>query len=299
MRFAHKTQIPIIFPRQLQKFSLRLFIRYSEAMLTGKCLALCGSIAFATFVNAHFQMQYPEPRGAFVEDDEPSFCGELSACTVYFVFNGLTFSLTHADGYTNAVDNRTVFPFGQGFITLNSEHPTWTGEHGELSVSVIGLTGNMPIAAQVLISTDQNPTNFSQFNTSSGAAVPFFKASGAGLACIAIDIENLNITGVKDGSNVTIQLQFEGGDGDLFQVGIFFSAYGEPFINEHTYVISCSAPTLPSRVMLLLRLVSTVQISSRTRLRPRMRPRRRRLRVVLRQAPQFPYLRRAVDSSGF
>ena len=77
-----------------------------------------------------------------------------------------------------------------------------------------------------MISIEQNPTNFSVFNTSTTgvtlpAAVPFFKTSGEGLACIAIDIESLGIEGIKDGSNVTIQVQFDGGDGNLFQVGTF------------------------------------------------------------------------------
>lgn len=76
----------------------------------------------------------------------------------------------------------------------------------------------------MLISIDQDPTNFTQFNVSSTGvqlpvAVPFFSASGEGPACVAIDIENLDIKGVTDGSNVTIQVRYDGGDGDLFQVG--------------------------------------------------------------------------------
>ncbi|KAI5123578.1 hypothetical protein M0805_003396 [Coniferiporia weirii] len=139
-----------------------------------------GLMAFVASVNAHFQMQFPTPRGVFVMNNEPNFC----------------------DGYTNAVSNRSEFPLGQGFITLNSEHPSWV--------------------AEVLISIEQNPTNFSVFTTSSSGvnlpvAVPFFQASGEGPACIAIDIANLDIPGVKDQSNVTIQVRFDGGDGDLFQ----------------------------------------------------------------------------------
>ncbi|THH05100.1 hypothetical protein EW145_g5038 [Phellinidium pouzarii] len=125
-------------------------------------------------------MQFPVPRGVFVMTNEVNFC----------------------DGYNDAVSNRSEFPLGQGFISLNSEHPSWS--------------------ADVLISIEQNPTNFSVFNQSlTGVelpfAVPIFKASGEGLACIAIDIGNLGIPGVGDGSNVTIQVQFNGGDGNLFQ----------------------------------------------------------------------------------
>ncbi|KAH8120235.1 hypothetical protein DFH11DRAFT_1558998 [Phellopilus nigrolimitatus] len=136
-----------------------------------------GFLVFAAFANAHFQLQFPTPRGPFVEDSEPTFC----------------------DGYNNAVSNRSTFPLAQGFITLNSEHPDWS--------------------AQVLISIDQNPTNFSMFNTSSsGTQLP---SACTGAACIAIDIANLGISNVKDGSNVTIQVQYDGGDGNLFQVYLF------------------------------------------------------------------------------
>ncbi|KAK7694434.1 hypothetical protein QCA50_001620 [Cerrena zonata] len=62
---------------------------------------LLGSLSVAS---AHFQLQFPTPRGVFVEDDEPTFC----------------------DGYTTAATNRTTFPLTGGFFSLNSEHPTWT-----------------------------------------------------------------------------------------------------------------------------------------------------------------------------
>lgn len=41
-----------------------------------RILAVSYIIALASVVNAHFQLQYPPPRGVFVEDDEPSFCGK-------------------------------------------------------------------------------------------------------------------------------------------------------------------------------------------------------------------------------
>jgi len=67
-----------------------------------------GSIVFLsgllTVVSAHFQLQYPVPRGVFVEDNEPTFC----------------------DGYTTAVSNRSEFPLNGGFISINSEHPKFT-----------------------------------------------------------------------------------------------------------------------------------------------------------------------------
>lgn len=33
--------------------------------------------ALAGLASAHFQLQFPAPRGAFDEDQEPTFCGRL------------------------------------------------------------------------------------------------------------------------------------------------------------------------------------------------------------------------------
>ncbi|TCD70042.1 hypothetical protein EIP91_005023 [Steccherinum ochraceum] len=62
------------------------------------------SLGLLTAVSAHFQMQFPPPRGVFVEDNEPTFC----------------------DGYTTALSNRSQFPLSGGFISINSEHPQFT-----------------------------------------------------------------------------------------------------------------------------------------------------------------------------
>ncbi|KAJ7073227.1 hypothetical protein B0H15DRAFT_917699 [Mycena belliarum] len=70
-------------------------------MLATYALFLASLLALA---NAHFQLQFPPPRGKFVEDDEPKFC----------------------DGYDKATTNRTVFPLTGGFFSLNSEHTSWT-----------------------------------------------------------------------------------------------------------------------------------------------------------------------------
>ncbi|EIM92751.1 uncharacterized protein STEHIDRAFT_164981 [Stereum hirsutum FP-91666 SS1] len=135
----------------------------------------------AAVANAHFQLAYPPPRGVFDEDNEVNFC----------------------DSYTNAVDNRTTFPLSNGFFTFNSEHPSWT----------LG----------VLISTVQNPVSFDNFtanDTSSGAdqfARNFASGTGEGTFCIPLDLSSIGVSGVQDGANVTIQIVFDGGDGNLFQ----------------------------------------------------------------------------------
>jgi len=113
-----------------------------------------------------------------VQNNEPSFC----------------------DGYTNAVSNRTVFPLSSGVITLNSEHPQWT----------VG----------VLVSTKPNPSSFSDFNNASGGnqvVVNFFQTSGAGLACFNMDLSRSGVSGVVNGANVSIEVVFDGGDGQLYQ----------------------------------------------------------------------------------
>ncbi|KAI0640060.1 hypothetical protein C8Q77DRAFT_1044293 [Trametes polyzona] len=130
-----------------------------------------------TAVSAHFHLQYPPPRGDFVAAAEVGFC----------------------DGYTEATNNRTVFPTKGGKIVLSSGHPQWT------------LGG--------VIATVQNPNSFDNF-TSNGQfqfVVPFFKTEGEGGFCFPVDLATQGIDGVKDGANVTIQLIYDGGDGQLYQ----------------------------------------------------------------------------------
>ncbi|CAL1696523.1 unnamed protein product [Somion occarium] len=129
---------------------------------------LCGIV---TLVSAHFQLQFPPPRGPFVEDDEPTFC----------------------DGYATAVSNRSQFPLNSGFISIVSEHPSFT----------VGL----------LLSTAQNPNNFANFSQ----AVQFFQAEGEGPFCFPIQLAAAGISGVSDGTNATLQVVFDGGDGKLYQ----------------------------------------------------------------------------------
>jgi hypothetical protein len=132
-----------------------------------------------TVVNAHFQVAYPPPRGPFDEDNEVNFC----------------------DNYVQAVSNRSEFPLTGGFITLNSEHPSWT--------------------FAILISTVQDPTSFNNFTNSSGGQQivrNFASGSGEGGFCIPLDLNTTDISGVQNGANVTLQYIFNGGDGTLYEV---------------------------------------------------------------------------------
>ena len=73
----------------------------------------------------------------------------------------------------------------------------------------------------VIISTDQDPNTFTDFTDGSGnflIAKQYFQTTGEGAFCMPIDLAAANISGVQDGANVTIQLVFDGGDGQLYQV---------------------------------------------------------------------------------
>lgn len=128
---------------------------------------------------------------------------------------------TILDGYTNAVSNRTTFPLSNGVISMNSEHPQWTGTsqlHNIYSDDTFNCRTN---AVGVLVSTKQNPASFNDFNNATGGnqlVVNFFQTSGEGLACFNIDLSKSGIDGVKDGANVSIEVAFDGGDGALYQV---------------------------------------------------------------------------------
>ncbi|KAF5377557.1 hypothetical protein D9615_005204 [Tricholomella constricta] len=139
--------------------------------------SLFTALALITSVNAHFRLLYPEPRGPFVADNEPNFCG----------------------GYNNAVNNRSTFPLSGGFFTIKSGHPGWT--------------------AGVIISTVQNPNSFDNFSVNGEQQIvgAYAKSDDAGTFCMPLDISAAKIDGVKDGANVTIQIVFAGGDGNLYQ----------------------------------------------------------------------------------
>ncbi|KAF7320230.1 hypothetical protein MKEN_00807500 [Mycena kentingensis (nom. inval.)] len=135
---------------------------------------MLASIVFAALLavaNAHFQLQFPQPRGAFSEDDEPNFC----------------------DGYDDPAKTRTFFPLSGGVVSLNSEHEKW--------------------AAVISIASTENPTKFDDFKP----ATAVLQATGEGLFCLDFDLSKSNVTGLVDGQNATLQIQFNGGDGNLFQ----------------------------------------------------------------------------------
>jgi hypothetical protein len=140
--------------------------------------SLCSiALLLAGSANAHFRLLYPAPRGEFVSDKEPDFCG----------------------GYTDAGKNRTVFPLEGGFFTIKTSHPDWTG-------GVLISTKENPTSFD-----DFKVDGKDQY------ARYLAKASDAGEICVPLNLAESNVEGVQDGANVTIQVVLGGSDGSLYQ----------------------------------------------------------------------------------
>ncbi len=117
------------------------------------------------------------PTRGFDEDLEPKFCG----------------------GFDTPSQTRTPFSLGNATMTINNHHDSAT--------------------VSVLIALDSDPTSFFQF--SNGTTLPFVKSYFTvpkGINCFYVDLstalENQNIA---NGTLATLQVRFDGGDGDLFQ----------------------------------------------------------------------------------
>ncbi|KAG8736986.1 hypothetical protein FRC10_008672 [Ceratobasidium sp. 414] len=102
-------------------------------------------------------------------------------------------------GGFNTVGPRSPFPLGAAGINIDSHHDT---------ANVIAL-----------ISFDPNPQNITQFSNSSNGAqlTGFIKLNQQGEACLPVNIQSLGLSNVSNGTNATIQIQFDGGDGNLYQ----------------------------------------------------------------------------------
>ncbi|KAK1926079.1 hypothetical protein DB88DRAFT_504185 [Papiliotrema laurentii] len=160
-------------------------------MLTINRLNLLGLVLCASTSLAHFTLDFPTSRG-FDEDKEPGFCG----------------------GFTQPSAERTPFPLSSGALWIDSHHPAAT--------------------VDAFLSVSNNPTSFDDFNsTSNGTSIPmvtnFFQVKAAGEYCWNVNLEGLGI-GLTNGSLVTIQVQFNGGDGNLYQCAdlILLSDYTLP-----------------------------------------------------------------------
>ena len=71
-----------------------------------------------------------------------------------------------------------------------------------------------------MLSTAASPVSFNDFHTASGAdqlVVDYFKGTGTS-GCITVMPNGAGIPGIQNGTNVTLQMVFDGGDGKLYQV---------------------------------------------------------------------------------
>jgi len=135
-------------------------------------------LSFAPVVFAHFQLNYPPTRG-FDDDKEPTpICGGF-----------------------NSISNRTAFPLSGGQLQITSFHVTAS------------------VFAE--ISFDSNPSSFTQFNTSSNGTIynPLIEVNQIpeGAACWNVNVSSLGVTDAKNGTNATLVVIFDGGDGTLYQ----------------------------------------------------------------------------------
>ena len=78
-----------------------------------------------------------------------------------------------------------------------------------------------PVGA--VVSTVPTASSFDDFHNTSGGfqfAVPYFKVENNGSVCAPVNFGSLGFSGISDGANVTLQIIYQGGDGNLYQVSI-------------------------------------------------------------------------------
>ena len=56
---------------------------------------------------------------------------------VVLMLSGNYLTTIMIDGYTNATQNRTIFPISDGIINLKSGHPSWTGKNFTIILKLV------------------------------------------------------------------------------------------------------------------------------------------------------------------
>lgn len=162
---------------------------------------------------AHFHLQFPPPRGPFNMPNELNFCGE---CHSYLLLDQYT-HLCYQIATQIPCPTERFSPLAEvSFLSLASTRSGSVSEFTLWHDITIDLT-ILVTAVGVEVSTLNNPTSFQNFTQ----AVPFFQVTGEGAFCWPVDLAASNISGLTDGANITIQVEFNGGDGNLFQVCTF------------------------------------------------------------------------------
>ncbi|KAG0148980.1 hypothetical protein CROQUDRAFT_359464 [Cronartium quercuum f. sp. fusiforme G11] len=144
-----------------------------------KSVLLVG-LFLASIVSAHFTLDYPPTRG-FDEDKEPNFCG----------------------GFPTNGTGRHLFP-------LSGPVPILIGSHHQSA------------QVAIILSLDADPQTFEEFNGTNEVnfLMPFGTIQGQGEFCFTVDISTLAdqlSPPPVNGSLATLQVEFNGGDGLLFQ----------------------------------------------------------------------------------
>ncbi len=121
-------------------------------------------------------------------------------------------------GY-NEVGNRSPFPLKDGKVQVFPGHHAVSAS--PFSCFRFGLIPNLrQVWAEIAFNS--NPTNFTQFNTTSDGKtyknLIDFNQVDEDRVCWNIDISKLNVPAAVNGTNATILVFYDGGDGALFQV---------------------------------------------------------------------------------
>ena len=145
------------------------------------------------FLNVFF----PGVRGDQFATKVGQFCGEFSneCISVFLASEHSCFS----DGYTNATNNRQLFPISDG-------HILWRGSSTNWSASVAIAFGPNP----------NSPDSFTNGTNERFVVPPFTGKDTSG--CMAVNISTLISPEIRIGANATLQLVQDTGGQRLYQV---------------------------------------------------------------------------------
>ncbi|KAF9347342.1 hypothetical protein BGX26_001165 [Mortierella sp. AD094] len=144
---------------------------------------------------AHFILDYPPSRG-FDDDAEPNApCG----------------------GFNAVPTNRSMFPLTNGFVDIDSFHPSST-------VTINVAIGANPAAAD--------------FTAAAASAIAI---NHPGHSCLSFNLTS--IPGAANNTNATIQLVYNGGDGPLYQCADVVLVTSAPGFDKTQCINDNGSPT--------------------------------------------------------
>lgn len=119
-------------------------------------------------------------------------------------------------------------PSAEGLFRSQASTTPLTVRSHQLDQSlVLAVLTEIPSYALAVIgvSFDENPSSLSDFNTTSSGKnypllLPTFSTPVEGSFCVQVNVSSLNVANVTNGTEATILMVFNGGDGTLHQVNI-------------------------------------------------------------------------------